>query len=780
MSEGNVHLFLSLGLTEKVAVDTNKNAKLSAELLEVIKEAGVGGGCDKIVGNVLYNVAAKFPPNALRHRAYVSQLVAQRKITAGNVQHAFDYLKKIGHEDLDKEAFERECGVGIVVTLEEISSTIHRFLSEPARLAELNAKRYHTNIGSLLGQLKGANVNIRWADGKELLDELNRQVQAILGPRTAADDVEPPKKAAAAPSENKEKAAANKAPTEVEPPAVEEPRFPDPSENIQNTHELLREHLAATGGLVYTRFPPEPNGYLHIGHAKAMHLVFGYANQLNGKCYLRFDDTNPEKENQEYIDNIIENVNWMGHKPWKVTYSSHYFPKLYELGVELIKRGKAYVDHQTPEEIKESRRTKQESPYRNRPIEENLRLFEDMRKGKFEEGAATLRMKADMQSNNPNMRDLVAFRIKFHPHPISGDQWCVYPSYDFTHCLVDSLENITHSLCTLEFESRRESYNWLIDVLGMYRPVVWEYARLQLTYTLLSKRKLIQLVNGGYVRGWDDPRMPTITGYRRRGYTPESINNFCKLIGVTRTNSVLPHSLLEESLRTDLNVKALRRFCVLNPLKITITNWPENEVEWKDVINHPLDPSKGTRKVPLSRTVYIEQSDFRLVDEKDYYGLAPGKEVLLKYSYNIRCVDVVKDKETGKPIELLCTVDKNNTNKLKGVIHWVAEVPGTPVLPVELRLYDYMFKSTQPWELADDWISDLRKDSEIIIKGIAEPELKNVKPNEKFQFERVGYFCVDLDTNAEKGLIVFNRSVSLKESKEKPTEKPKQGPSKSK
>eukprot|EP01113_Clastostelium_recurvatum_P027969 TRINITY_DN3389_c0_g1_i1.p1 TRINITY_DN3389_c0_g1~~TRINITY_DN3389_c0_g1_i1.p1 ORF type:complete len:770 (-),score=223.20 TRINITY_DN3389_c0_g1_i1:51-2360(-) len=766
MGEGDLALFQSIGLDDKRATEASKNAKLSNDLRSVINEAGADKGVDKLVGNVLYSVATKYPANAARHRALLSDLVGKRRVTANNVQAAMDYLKKTGPGELDVAAFERDCGVGVTVTADQMRSATAAFLADPAKAEELRTRRYRLNTGLLMSQMRKARPEVAWADGKELMDELTNQIAAILGPRTAEDDAEPPKEAKAKPAPSSAGASSSSSSSSTsssEPAAAEEPRFPAPEENTQLDPKLLKEHLSATGGIVVTRFPPEPNGYLHIGHAKAMHLSFGYAAKLGGKCYLRFDDTNPEKESQEYIDSIIDNVHWMGHKPCAITYSSHYFQKLYDLGVDLIKRGLAYVDHQPAENIKEDRRLKRESPWRNRPVEENLKLFDDMRKGKFAEGKATLRMKGDMQNDNPNMRDLIAFRIKYSHHPVSGDDWCVYPSYDFTHCLVDSLENITHSLCTLEFDSRRETYYWLIDALSMYRPLVWEYARLRLTYTVLSKRKLIQLVQGGYVRGWDDPRMATINGFRRKGYTSEAINLFCEKIGVTRANSTIPYTYLEECFRIEQGPKAPRRFCVLQPLKVTLTNVAEGEVEWRDVPNHPADPSMGTHKLPFARTVYIERSDFRLEDAKGYFGLAPGKEVMLKYFYNIRCTDVVKD-ANGEPIELLCTVDKTNATKVKGVLHWVAQLPSEAPAHCEVRLYETLFTIPHLDEVKD-WLSYLNPKSLVICKAIVEPGLKAVKAGDRYQFERVGYFYVDPDTTAD--LPVFNRTVSLKESKDK-------------
>lgn len=759
--ESLVSLFKGIGLDDKKAAETAKNKDLSATLRDVIAEAGVTE-IDKSAGSLLYSIATKYPAVALRHRPVLAKAIAAKEVTNSNLQACIDYLKKVGPADLNVEEFRSENGLGVVVSNEEIAKAVSDLLKE--KHAELVEKRYRVNIGLYLLALRSSPAT-KWADGKLLNEELTKQIKDVLGPRTAEDDKPQEKKPEKKP-ETKEKAKEKpkeETKEEEESPAQETVRLADPSENIQQTPEILKAHLARTGGKVYTRFPPEPNGYLHIGHAKAMHVNFGYAKQKGGVCYLRFDDTNPEKEDMEYFNAIIEMVKWMGWEPWKITYSSHYFPKLYELAVELIKRDKAFVCHQTKEEMQASRRVEGQlegnpSPYRNRPVEESLRLFEDMRKGKFAEGAAVLRMKGDMASPNPNMRDLVAYRIKYVPHPITGNDWCIYPSYDFTHCLIDSLEDITHSMCTLEFESRHESYDWLVDMLSLYRPVVWEYSRLNLTNTVLSKRKLIQLVKQGYVRGWDDPRMTTLVAFRRKGYTPEAINMFAEKIGVTRAPNLIPFSLLEQCCRLDLDPKAHRAMVVLRPLRVVLTNVPEDFREELTVPNHPKE-DKGTHKVPLTRVVYIEKSDFKTQDEKGYYGLAPGKQVLLKYAHNITCTDVVTN-DKNEVVEIKATLNKGDTTKLKGVLHWVAE--GSP--RVEIRQYDHLFKSENINELGADWLADLNTNSlEVIENAIADVSLNNCKDGEHFQFERQGFFVVDKDSTPEKK--VFNRTVTLKESK---------------
>ncbi|RLF43574.1 MAG: glutamine--tRNA ligase [Thermoplasmata archaeon] len=524
-------------------------------------------------------------------------------------------------------------------------------------------------------------------------------------------------------------------------------------------------------GRVHTRFPPEPNGYLHIGHAKAICIDFGIAEQYGGLCNLRFDDTNPTKENIEYIKAIQEDIHWLGFD-WgdRLYYASDYFDKMYEYAVQLIKEGKAYVCNLNEQEIREYRGTvKQpgkESPYRNRSIEENLDLFERMRKGEFEDGAYVLRAKIDMASPNMKMRDPLIYRIRHAHHHRTGDKWCIYPMYDFAHCLEDSIERITHSFCTLEFENNREIYDWFLDELRIYHPQQIEFARLNLRYTIMSKRKLLELVEGGYVKGWDDPRMPTISGLRRRGYTPESIRNFCERIGVAKSESIVDLALLEYCIREDLNKRAPRVMAVLRPLKIIIDNYPQNRVEELDAVNNPEDPSMGIRKVPFSRVLYIEQDDFREEPPKKFYRLAPGREVRLRYAYFIKCVKVVKDKNTGKVTELHCTYDPKTRGgdspdgrKVKATLHWVSAAHS---VNAEVRLYDRLFTVENPLSKKDDFKNYLNpKSLEILTECKLEPSLKNASIGNRYQFERKGYFCVDPDSSDK--MLVFNRTVTLRD-----------------
>lgn len=529
-------------------------------------------------------------------------------------------------------------------------------------------------------------------------------------------------------------------------------------------------------GRIVTRFPPEPNGYLHIGHAKSICLNFGIASEHDGGvCHLRFDDTNPSKEETEYVESILSDVRWLGFD-WgpHLYYASDYFERLYEYAVQLIKRGKAYVCDLSPEEIRAFRGTLtepgKESPFRSRSIKENLDLFQRMRDGEFEDESRVLRAKIDMASPNLNMRDPVIYRILHMPHHRTGDTWCIYPMYDFTHCLSDSIEGITHSLCTLEFEDHRPLYDWILDQLEVdCHPQQIEFARLNLSHTVMSKRKLLELVNGGYVSGWDDPRMPTISGMRRRGFTPESIRNFCNRIGIAKRESMVEMTLLEHCVREDLNKRAPRVMGVLRPLKVVIDNYPEDQTEELEAINNPEDPDMGTRKIPFSRELYIEREDFMEDPPKKFYRLAPGREVRLRYAYFIKCVDVVKDKKTGEVLALHCTYDPSthggaapDGRKVKATLHWVS---AAHAIPAEVRLYDYLFTKADPNNEKEgaDPKSHMNPNSlEIIRTCRLEPSVGGAKPESKYQFERLGYFCVDSKDTTHKTLV-FNRIVTLRD-----------------
>ncbi len=551
-------------------------------------------------------------------------------------------------------------------------------------------------------------------------------------------------------------------------------------ENIKPTdfiRDIIDEDLKnkKNDSRVMTRFPPEPNGYLHIGHAKSICLNFGIAQQYNGKCNLRFDDTNPTKEDVEYVESIQEDVKWLGFKWDGLYYASDYFAQMYDYAVELIKRGKAYVCSLTAEEIKHYRGTLtepgKESPYRNRSIEENLDLFARMKAGEFADGTHVLRAKIDMASPNINMRDPAIYRIRKAEHHRTGDKWCIYPMYDFAHCLSDSIEGITHSICTLEFEIHRPLYDWYLDQLPVpCHPQQIEFAKLCLTRIILSKRNLLKLVKEGFVSGWDDPRMPTLAGMRRRGYTPTSIRKLCETVGVAKANSTVDIALLEHCLREDLNKKALRVMAVLHPLKVIIDNYPDDLVEELDAENNPEDPSMGTRKIPFSKVIYIEQEDFREDPPKNYFRLSPGREIRLKHAYYIKCESVVKDEKTGEVIEVHCSYDPKSRGgwtddgrKVKGTSHWVS---AKHAAGAEVRLYDYLFKdenSEEDEEEKTDFLSKVNRDSLEVIKGaMIEPGLKEAKSGESYQFLRQGYFCVD-SVDSRPDAPVFNRTVSLKD-----------------
>ena len=551
---------------------------------------------------------------------------------------------------------------------------------------------------------------------------------------------------------------------------------PDSTPSQDFIRSIISEDLKVNKneGRVHTRFPPEPNGYLHIGHAKSICLNFGIADEFSGRCNLRLDDTNPIKEEEEFVESIKEDVRWLGFD-WedRLYYASDYFEQLYEYAVQLIKNGKAYVDDLTADEIREYRGTLtepgRESPYRTRPVEENLDLFERMRAGEFEDGSRVLRAKIHMAAPNLNMRDPVLYRVLHAAHHRTGKKWCIYPMYDFTHGQSDSIEGITHSLCSLEFEDHRPLYDWFVSELKIFAPQQIEFARLNLSYTVMSKRKLKELVEGGHVTGWDDPRLPTISGIRRRGYTSESIRNFCERIGVAKRGSMVDMALLEYSLREDMNKRARRVMAVLHPIRVVIDNYPEDETEYLDAENNPEDPGMGSRKLPFSRVLFIERDDFREDPPKKFFRLAPGREVRLKHAYYIKCESVVKDEKTGEPVELHCTYDpktrggwSDDGRKVKGTLHWVSAAHS---IEAEVRLYDHLFMKPNPGDEKDgsDFKEHLNPDSlETLTSCRVEPGLADASPGMGLQFLRLGYFCVDsVDSSPDR--LVFNRTVTLRD-----------------
>jgi len=552
------------------------------------------------------------------------------------------------------------------------------------------------------------------------------------------------------------------------------PQGGEPTASTDFIREAVAEDLkAGRWDRVHTRFPPEPNAYLHIGHAKAVWIDYGVAQDFGGLFNLRFDDTNPTKEEQEYVDAIVEDVRWLG-ADWgdRLLFASDYFGQMYEWAEDLIRKGKAYVCDLSADEVTEHRgtltRPGRNSPYRDRSVEENLDLFRRMRAGEFPDGSRPLRAKIDMASPNLNLRDPVMYRILHSSHHRTGDAWCIYPMYDWAHGLEDSIEGVTHSLCSLEYENHRPLYDWFLDQLGIYHPRQIEFARLNLTYTVLSKRRLLEIVKGGHVCGWDDPRMPTLAGLRRRGYTPEAIRDFCRRIGIAKMDSVVDVGLLEHCLREDLNRRASRVMGVLRPLRVVIDNYPDGQVEELDAVNNPEDPAAGTRKVPFSKVLYIERDDFMESPPKKFFRLAPGREVRLRYAYFVTCTGVVKDPATGEITELHCTYDPATRGgdapdgrKVKATIHWVAEARARGA---EVRLYDHLFTKPDPDDAPEGqtWTANLNPTSLEVLTGCkVEPSLAGAAPGTRVQFERLGYFCVDPDSGADR--LVFNRTATLKD-----------------
>ncbi|XP_062854607.1 glutamine--tRNA ligase [Trichomycterus rosablanca] len=764
-----VALFTSIGLSEQKANETLKNEQLSSALKDAITQAQKLLGSknvDKTMGTLLYSMVSRL--RDLNHLAFFTDYIVKRKITTDlQLSAALDYVKGHPQGPLDVKAFETACGVGVIVGPEQIEDAVELIIRKHKQ--QLLVERYRFNMGLLMGEARAA---LKWADGKILKNEVDMQVLHLLGPKTEADLEKKPKAAKPKPVENNKKEekkdtvngeVKQEVKSLMEQLRGEALKFHKPGENYKtegyvvtpNTMRLLKEHLEITGGQVRSRFPPEPNGILHIGHAKAINFNFGYAKANNGICFLRYDDTNPEKEEEKYFTGIKDMVEWLGYEPYAITHASDNFGQLYELAVELIRRGHAYVCHQRGEELKGH--NVPPSPWRDRPVEESLVLFERMKKGMFAEGDATLRMKMVMEDGK---MDPVAYRIKYTPHHRTGDTWCIYPTYDYTHCLCDSIEHITHSLCTKEFQARRSSYFWLCNALDVYCPVQWEYGRLNLTYTVVSKRKIIKLVETGVVRDWDDPRLFTLTALRRRGFPPQSINNFCARVGVTVSQTTMEPHLLEACVRDVLNETAPRVMAVLEPLKVIITNLPASAQTEIHVPDFPADESKGGHVVPFTKTIFIEQGDFREVMEKGYKRLTPDQPVGLRHAgYVISVQCVIKD-ASGKVVELEVSCTSSDcAEKPKAFIHWVSEP-----LKCEVRLYERLFKHKNPEDSSEvpaGFLSDINPNSLQVISALIDRSVSKAKVFDKFQFERVGYFSVDPDSTADK--LVFNRTVTLKE-----------------
>ncbi|CAG8524183.1 10996_t:CDS:2 [Paraglomus occultum] len=791
MSEAErISLFESIGLTPQRARETAKNSKLASTFELVITEAGYSNtGCDKATGALLYALASTITKDATPHLGYISRAICSKKLnTADQVAAAIRFTAN-NPETIDDSKFNEYCGVGVTVTPEQISEAVSDLIA--SNKDALIRDRYKM-LGRLLAEAKQL-PSLKWAVGVAVKEEVEKQVLALIGPKDERDVVVK-KKNKKEKENNAQPSAAPKKTTSRIPTMFLEgelAKLHKPGGNKQIKPEIMEEHLKATGGKVITRFPPEPNGYLHIGHAKAINVNFGYALANNGVCYLRYDDTNPEAEEERYFISIKETVEWLGFKPWKITYASDNFDKLYELAVELIKRDKAYVCFCTPEEMHEMRGgdnggARRECSHRNRPIEESVADFVKMKEGRFKEGEATLRMKMDMQSGNPQFWDLVAYRVMYKPHHRTGDKWCVYPTYDFTHCLCDSFENITHSLCTLEFRMSRDSYYWLCDALEVYKPVQFEYNRLNINNTITSKRKIAKLVNEGYVFGWDDPRLYTLLALRRRGVPPEAINGFVQDLGVTTTsNTTIQVSRFEKYVRDYLDEHAPRLMAVINPLKVIIENLPDDHLEELTVPFKPRDPSMGEHSIPFTKVLYIDQSDFREQDSPDYFRLAPGKTVGLLYvPHPITCIDVKKDVD-GNIVHLVCRYDNGpDRTKPKTYIQWVSESSKhkSPIKLAEVRVYSHLFKSENPVSNPDGFLADINETSldiaknsliEIGMRDVIDSALKS-KPcleNVRFQALRVGYFCLDKDTILKEAegeeRLILNQIVTLKEDPKK-------------
>jgi glutaminyl-tRNA synthetase len=779
--------FVQAGFSDKDAKKNAKSKKTASALYSTLQEANSPAQLSKEELNLLIMVATKTPKTHVEYRPVLATMVVEGKLDINpRVQAACDYLKQkiTPGNPLDQAKLETECGVGLNMDEDEIIALTDKVFADNA--AEIETQRYLFGISKLLPLFKNADPRAKWANGGMVTKALKNKLAAVLGPKDERDEAMnkaknkskgKEKKAKVVANSKKDGAVAGEGAKAYDDDATN--MFRDAARmesSFFNSDEKKKEHFEVTKGIVRTRFPPEPNGYLHIGHAKSMNLVFKGAYEMlggvKGMCNLRFDDTNPAAESTEFVDSIKENVNWMGWKPWAVTYSSDHFDTLYEFAERLIKDGKSYVCNQSGDEIKRCRDLRRdnkpgyESPCRNRPVEENLELFRAMRDGKYKEGELSLRLKIDWEHPNPNMWDPVAYRIKHMAHPHAGDKWCIYPTYDYTHCIIDSLEHIDYSLCTLEFEVRRDSYYWLVDQLGLWKALQYEFSRLNIEYFCLSKRKLKVLVEENYVTGWDDPRLPTINGLRRRGFTSEGINAFCDDIGVNRhDNTLVEISRLHYWVRWHLDQVARRAFAVLDPIEIEITNYPEGQIEMLELPNHPkTEMGMGNRSVPFSRKLYINREDFREENPgKKYFGLAPGKEVKLKYAYNITCTGMERD-ASNNVVKLLATYDAENKSKCKGVLTWVAHGEGGAApATAEVRLYDELFTQKVPGSDGRDWLKDdLNPNSLTVVTALIDSSLVDVKPQDRFQFERVGYFVVDDDS--KPGALVFNRTLPLKAS----------------
>jgi len=767
MGDDLVPLFMKIGLTEQKAKETAKNKNLSKNLACVIPEAANNTGDLTACGTLLYTVASKTKPQVFHFMPLLVKYICGGKLDNElRLNAALEFLSKMPPNktvgDVDLKVLDEACGVGVVISPAQIEEAVEDELLKVKE--DLLKSRYRFNTGVLMGVVRN---KLKWADGKAIKSEIDMQVLNLLGPKTDEDLAPVKKQKNQGPKEEKKASKPTNNPEEETEGAAtiselmkNKVHFHAPGANhttdgylvTPDTERLLSEHLKRTNGQVRTRFPPEPNGILHIGHAKAININFGYAKAYDGITFLRYDDTNPEKEEERFFVGILDMVTWLGYKPYKITHSSDYFDQLYDMAVHLIEKDLAYVCHQKLEDIRGF--NPPPSPYRNRPIAESLSLFEDMKNGIFDEGEATLRMKITLEEGK---QDPVAYRIKYVAHHRTGDKWCIYPTYDYTHCLCDSIEDITHSLCTKEFQARRSSYYWLCNSVDVYSPVQWEYGRLSVYYTVVSKRKIGKLIETGVVSDWDDPRLFTLTALRRRGFPAEAINNFCAKMGVTGAQAAVDPMMLEASVRDHLNLSAPRTMVVLDPLKVTILNL--DKVQKISVPDFPSEPERGSHDISFSNSIYIERSDFKSTEEKGYRRLSPGQSVGLRYAgYVITLVEAVQEK--GEVVELRVNASPiDAAEKPKAFIHWAS----SPI-DVEVRLYSRLFEHRNPEdanEVPGGFLTDIRQNTLVVKMAKADKYIKEAKVYDRFQFERNGFFAVDRETTKDK--LVFNLTVGLKE-----------------
>lgn len=765
--EEDMKLLLSIGLSDQKAKETLKNSQVTNIVKQIINEVSKLAKIESVNGTLLYHLACKIKSQILNRLPILVPYIVDKKLdTVQRVDCALDYCLSNVEEKIDVKAFESFCGIGVVVTPEEIEREVDKCIQKYK--AEILEKRYRYNSGLLMQEVRNS---LKWADGKMIKSEVDVQLLDLLGPKNESDNApvvkQPKKTEKVTKAENKSET--TEAKKKVESISMNElikskVHFHKPGENFKtegyvvtpNTMRLMKEHLAITGGQVITRFPPEPNGILHIGHAKAININFGYAAAYDGICYLRYDDTNPEKEEEKFFTGILDMVTWLGYKPAKITHSSDNFEQLYKWAVDLIKKDLAYVCHQKSEEMKGF--NPPPSPWRDRPIAESLQLFQDMKDGLIDEGEATLRMKLTLEEGK---QDPVAYRIKFSPHHRTKDKWCIYPTYDYTHCLCDSIENITHSLCTKEFQSRRSSYYWLCNSLDTYCPVQWEYGRLNVSYTVVSKRKIAKLIEKKIVDDWDDPRLFTLSALRRRGFPPEAINNFCAQMGVTGAQATVDPATLEAAVRDTLNVTAPRHMVVIKPLKLTIVNFEHKEPVRLEVLDFPGEQDKGKHHVTFDKIIYIDSSDFKKEADKNFKRLTLKQSVGLKYVGVVLTIEkIVRDGENAITNIIVRQEPLNEKNKPKAFIQWVSQ----PAL-ARVFMYDRLFHHRNPEdpnEVPNGFLSDINFNSKTEAIAFIDQEFKSsLKPFAKFQFERIGFFSVDPSSTTEN--VIFNRTVTLKE-----------------